>query len=780
MPYEHIPGIGATYLDGAFRTIINSTQPRILVLGSSKEGVAYSIFGVNNTQDAETEFGSDAELMKPLHEALEQGADNIAVMRIGGTRGRFTATDDEGNVLEIYPERRDDDALARYALFITNDGTTNNILVYDTVREIYVYDSDEVEVLDTGLVEVIGDLALCTVNDTADLAAADTLKTLVGSDFTFPGGEEIASIALLEGSDGLTMSKMELYHALEQGYQFLDYEDADMLIPTGVFLDDLNQEDEGNGAAGMNFSGFASTNALPDKGDADDGLGYLWKFLYRGKPYCVFFENEEPFKGTSAYDDADLTTDMHAQADALKMQPADGLGDLGSILSFSLSDAGVGKATTITVSATTAGLLHIACAIDFAEHAAFDKVKTELEGNATFIKWLKVTDGFNGISTVAIAETQVGTSDGDTLDSRVILTNLLDGETLPFAVLDRLRLGEDAEVRHVNFSHQLAYACMRASTTWSTMLGFISVNEPPAYSRAAVAEWIGQEPDYSFTGTDLSVPDNASEGEGVLGHMLHAGMYDYRAAKIKTGATAQEGYAYGGYILTEGDSLPTLEAYGIEDDDESLDLKGEPIDIGKHILVTASWPILSNSWNGGSQYRGSICGTIAGKIAITPEKEEPIGINGVVRSIRRPPRMRTPLINSLSKLRFVTTRREEGLGHILVSVKTAAHPDSDYVRLSTIRSVNREISGIRDICKPYIGKEFSSTRLASLQTSINGFLKGEKELGYNQGAIAAISYTRADKIMGRLTIKLKMIPPFSIESITIETTLAAEESELTT
>ena len=55
----------------------------------------------------------------------------------------------------------------------------------------------------------------------------------------------------------------------------------------------------------------------------------------------------------------------------------------------------------------------------------------------------------------------------------------------------------------------------------------------------------------------------------------------------------------------------------------------------------------------------------------------------------------------------------------------------------------------------------------------------EKEQGYNQGALAQLSYTRADKIMGRLTIKLKMIPPFSIEAITIETSLAAEEEELT-
>ena len=769
MPYEHIPGIGASYLDGAFRTLTTSSQPRILVFGGSEDGIAYSLFAVNSVGDAESEFGSDSELMKPLHEALEQGADNIALMRVGGRRGRLIITDTGGGSLEIYPERRDNDALDRYSLIITNDASENRILVFDREREIYVYDSDEVEVLDTGLVEVIGDLSLCTVGSDVDPLSGPTLGGMLPGSITFVGGE-IATIATQEdGDDGTAASKMSRYHALEQAYQFIDYEDADILIPVGVHVDDLNQADEGNGGAGMDFSAFASGNTTPDAGDADDGLGYLWKFLYRGKPYCVFFENPEPFDNGLA--NGALTTDFGVGAGDLEAQPADGFGDLGSILALEVTDAGVGIASTMTITAESNNTILVSCAVDLTG-IQYDTLHALLNAIPGFDDIINITNS-SGVAVNPVAPTPFGT------DPRVILTNQLDGEVMPLTVVRTLLEADDAEIRHVNFAHQLAYACRRASTTWSTMLGCISTTEPSAYSRAAVAEWVGQEPAYSYTGTDLTVADNADEGENILGHMLHAGMYNYRSHKVSA-ATADEGYAYGGYILTQGDSLPTSEPYGIEDDDEALDAKGEAIDIGKFLLVCASYPILSNSFDGGTQYRGSLCGTLAGKIAITPENEEPIGINGIVRSIRRPPRMRTPLINSLAKLRFVTTRREEGLGHILVSVKTAAHPDSDYTRLSTIRSVNREITGIRNICKPYIGKEFSSTRLASLQTSINGFLKAEKEAGFNQGAIAALSYTRADKIMGRLTVKLKMIPPFSIEAITIETTLAAEESELTT
>ena len=613
MPYENIPGIGATYLDGAFRTIQASDQPRILILGSAASGEANRLFQITNVQTAEDEFGSDSEIMKGVHEAIEQGADNIACMRIGGRRGVLTHT---ASGITLSPERRDQDSLARYGLAIK----AGRVVVADIEAEMYVFDSDEELVLDLGLVEISGGFAggvNVGLDDDNELPASP-------ADF-----ESFASLAAgdgftaVEGNDGLAMGNRERLVALENAYQFLDYQDADMIIPMGVTAD-------------------------------DDTVGEMWKFLYRGTPYVYF------------------------------------------------RDVGGGN----------------------------DESHEDITG-----------------------------------------------EAVPDAVAARFALEEDAEWREANFAHQLAYACHRASTTWSTTLGLISVSAPAGYSRAQVAEWVGQEPKYSMAGSVLSIEEAGDNGEGLLGLKYHAGAHNYRSAKVPESLT-DGGLAYGGYILTDGAALPTTEPYGVNDNDEATDAKGEPIDLGKYLLVCASWPILSNSYNGGSQYRGNLCGTVAGKVAVTPENEEPIGVNGVVVGVRRPPRMRTPLINSLAKLRLVTTRREEGLGHILVSVKTAAHPDSDFSRLSTIRAVNREVSGIREICKPYIGKEFSATSIESMKTAIDAFLKDERSLGMNQGAVANVEFTRADRIMGRLTIRLKMIPPFSIEAITIVTSLAADESDL--
>jgi hypothetical protein len=347
----------------------------------------------------------------------------------------------------------------------------------------------------------------------------------------------------------------------------------------------------------------------------------------------------------------------------------------------------------------------------------------------------------------------------------------LTGDIEPAAVTNRANAAVASELREANFAHQLASACYKASTTWATMLGIISVRSPDDHGPANVASWIGDLPGYEYVGDTLVIDGAAKNGVGLLGNKFHAGEDGYRTGQI-TGGTS-EGYAYGGYIMTTGAALPPGDPYGIDDSDEALDLQSKPIDIGKHILVTAAWPLHVTEG-----YRGSLCNSLAAKIALTPENEEPIGVNGGMLDVNMTSQVRGPQINDLAKLRFVGLRFEPRVGQILVSVRTAAHPTSDWARLSTIRSVNRTLSALRSIAKPYIGKGFNALSLQSLQQSMDGFLQSDRKLGFNQGAVATLSYSTLDKIAGRLKIKLKMIPPFTLETIEVETTLAAEEAQL--
>ena len=369
----------------------------------------------------------------------------------------------------------------------------------------------------------------------------------------------------------------------------------------------------------------------------------------------------------------------------------------------------------------------------------------------------------------------------DIADFYFLNHNDLTGDPLPVAVATRFYTGDNAELREVNFAHQLASFCHNASTNWKPMIGFISTKAPTAYDRYTVSDWAGSLPEYTDSGEYVYIDAPADNGYGLLGNKFMAGKSitsnGYRSHLVTDGDST-DGYAYGGFILTKGESLPNAIPYGINSNDEEIDINGEPIDIGKFLFITYDYAILSNAYNGGTRYRGSIEAYLAGKFAVTDVRREPIGANGQVTGLSRPCHIRYPQINDLSGLRMIGLRREEGVGYILVSAHTAAHPDSDYTKLSTIRCVARTLNNVRTLCKRYLGEAFTSSVIASLNQSIESYLRSDRQEGYNNGAVHSLSYTNTDRILGRLTVYVKMVPPGSIESVTVSVSLAADETEL--
>jgi hypothetical protein len=360
----------------------------------------------------------------------------------------------------------------------------------------------------------------------------------------------------------------------------------------------------------------------------------------------------------------------------------------------------------------------------------------------------------------------------------------MQGITVPTAVSDRFDDGADAEIRECNFAHQLASFAYLASVNWQDCIGAISFKEPVGYGRTQISSHYGVAPTYLDNGREEYIDAPADNGSGILGYKYLAGSAistgGYRAARITDGGT-NDGLAYGGFILTKGASLPngTKWPYGISDADEALDSRGNPIDIGSHIITPADWVVHRNGFNGGSVYRSTICGLALGKLATLSPEIEPIGQNGRVANVSLGRRVHSTQLDSLTALRIPMLRVEEGgTALTFTTLKTAALPDSDYSRISTIRSVNRHLADIRTICRPFIGQQFSSKVLTSMQAAIDKYLNEARTRQWNGGARATIRYDRASKILGRLYIILKIVPPFAIEAITIETAIAADESEL--
>lgn len=781
-PYSHIPGIRTRLEDGGLRTARTSTQERLLILGPATKGPTNELLSVYNTSTVASKYGASSPVIKKLHEVLDQGADNIRIMRSGGKVGVITLEDSSGGTLTITTSLRDDEALDRYALFIENDGSSNRYFVYDLEDEDYVYDSLNSIVLDTGVVEIDDDgFALCTsTNDRTDITVAESLADITTGDFS----PSLATVTAVNGSDGVDVSLVEKYAALSSSYFLLDYKDGDIVIPAEVFIDDANIADEaavnrvGDPAGATNDIGRygAFFLGVPVAESERDVLGYLWQYVYQGKVYTYMSDTSDYFSETPAAATITVNTDLVLTA------LVDGKG--GNAISIEINAAGP-SGPTVAITETDFGLDIVVTDDGTADTtAAVGAINTAL--------------GLFTLSSGALASTVVQASGGAaTLLITTVKTNLtggvggavlthedLTGDAIPSAVSTRFAAGADAELRECNFAHQLASFCYLASTNWKMMTGVISAKSPTAFSRTALSTYVGSKPEYTEA-DNYSYIDSANDnGSGLLGLKLLAGKAisgeGYRSGLVADGDST-DSYAYGGIILTKGSSLPNGDVwpYGIDDGDEALDSNGNPVDIGRHIWVCGTWLIHNNGFNGGLQYRGSIEASFAAKLASLPSYKEPIGrINGRVRGLSGIPRIHSAQIDALSELRFVTIRQEDGIGPIFTSAKTAAHPDSDFAKASTIRSVNFVLNGIRNICHGYIGEPLDAQRLAALQSDLDLYLFSVKELGYHQGARATLKFTRAQKVLGAFDVVVRMVPPFAIESITVEMSLAADESEL--
>jgi hypothetical protein len=746
------------------------------------------MFTVTDLIEAENEFGKTSELLKKAHEVFAQGGDNIGLMRIGGTRSSITIEDTDGAdtaQLTITPELRDDTALDRYRLVIElNDDEDLRILLWDEDDGDWAFDSDEVYTSDNSgfEVEISGEWDPASLlGKSGDLTDATTPKlSYYESGGVFNdvySGRDFTGVADTIGTDGTNMSYVERYAALEEAYQYLDYRDGDLIVPCGVFVNVANIADRDDGSHHESMTGSAVytpdySAGVPADTDADNNvLGWLWQYLYRGKVYTYFCD------GDIYADNATLT--LTGGSDTVTVTAVEE-GFAGEDITIEFTTTGTPGTVTVTTTAIEVVVGGTDSGATIAGYIAADAAASALvTASGTDIgspSW-----SASGPTNLALSVSYLDQAD-------------LTGDAVPAAVLAKFEAGNSTQLRECNFAHQLASFCYRGSTAWKTMLGFMSMKPLALFgagflgrrvSRSRVRAWAGEIPTFTSFGTKEGVDSPSQNGEGVLGYKLLGGASGYRYAGLDGYGDAQDGLAYGGMVMTRGQSLPNEGkwAYGISTEDELNDAGGFPVDIGRHVFITYDYPVHNNDFNGGSsRYRGTMEGLLAGKIASIPENQEPIGpVNGQVVNVSNPLPMTASLTNEFAEVRAIGLMTDERTGasrNIIVTCRTAAHPDSDYTRVSTIRCVNRQIQGIRNIAMPYIGQSFTSTTLVSLQQAIDGFLKGERSLGYNQGAVARLSYTREDRIMGRLTVTLRMVPPFALEAITIQVSLAAEEAEL--
>jgi len=831
--------IAVTYNDNNMRSTIEndpSFGPRVFATATAKSGVAGKIYRVDSIARTMADFDSRSELADLI--SRTKGANQnmpLSVARVGSKKAHFIIERDvaagsyeKETLIRITPQlsqEEDSDkkilkTLENYKLILMpfvegnlvrqrviivarNFKESQHVIVFDSERLLQVNgdaifdveiniplgecliteDATDLNALVSGSytladLQTRSDLRAFKYDSLPKLSDATILTKIKQMDILLKTIGAVAAdfdVTTINSSNGDFISHVERYASNEIVYEELEFEDFQYLYCEGCFAD-------------INPVKLESTMDIKEQVYwHQKSLGFMWKFIFNGKPYIYMFSREEPFKAANVSNAYTLFGGDVAVTLSPEQQK---LGDLLNLVEFTIySIDNVTKSVESFVNRK--GLIECHIEADLDNAVTVDTPFGQLVINAgTVAHGNKVVarnrPSLVGGSTVLSDHLKNGSTAYD-LDPFVMTHFDLTGEVVPEAVVDRLLtftgdldgatpsdaklVAADKEVREISFLHQAAQAAYVASTNYNQVIALVPTSRPPASSNG-ISEWAGNPGTYIVDQNgELKITVN---GTGVLGTRLLAGATDYR-----------NGAAFGGVILTNGDSLPNGIPYGIDDIDEALDANNNPIDIGKHCVVVGAWGLTPTAESlypkNGSKPRLRITGSKFGNAGpqisailnqLAPGTE-PIGpILGRIPGFS--PQQRTPrkVLNDLAALRICMVDQTG----VISSIYTSALRTSDYRKISSIISSNTIVSQLRAICEPIIGQAYNDAQIASLQQTIEGVSRSLVRDNVAQSVNVRLYGSQIDRINGVLRCSVTFVPPLSIEAITIDLTLQAPQA----
>ena len=836
--------INATYNDNNMnRAEVPPANPNpvVMLTGAAKQGFKNQPFVASRMQEVVREFHEKSEICKTLQGALDANPDaNISIMRVGGKPAHvsierdISGSKEKETLIRISPmliqpaDSANDivDGLSLYKLILLpfKDGNSyrQRVIIVNTETSAFLYDSERILTQDgdsafdveinlpmgellytktahstdftdaqrmtsvanvTALAGVVG-LDIPNVNG-ADLSTLDNVDL---SDIQFLDLSGVANVADLGSSfsvekidaqDGEGMNYCERYAANEDAYQALEFEDISFLSCVGCD-GDIQPVD------------LTLVNTYQAGNWASENLGYLWKYEFNGRPYMYFFGRSTPVDADEVVSDFDnaaggINFAFDSQRHAV-------IGDLLNLVTIHLlHDPAKDTDALATVESFVNKKGHIDCHVAVkSNHTGEISVETPFctitipagghgssfaDGTPLSVKLMaSEIDGSHNVSAALLGQAHN--------HNPFVLSHFdLTGEVVPEAVVEKLFTfssdgsGDDAtasstvvlkneQVREVSFLHQSAQAAYEASTNYNQVLSVVPMSEPKP-GRNGVSVWAGQSGVYQLDSNGiLKITTN---GSGVLGNKLLAGSTSYR-----------NGEAFGGIMLTEGDKLPNEKPYGIDDQEEALDSMGNPIDLGKHIVIMGSNGFHRSSVGLYNRRRaitnphfGSAAPLVASMISTLEPGSEPIGpVRGIIPGFSIQQNTPRSILNDLAALRIGMV---DSTG-VISSLFTAARSSSDYRKISSIMSANAIVRRLRNECLSIIGKAYTDAEIQSLSTRLDGMSRQLVALGFAQDLRTQLAASRAERINGVLRLSVTFVPPLSVEAITIDVTLEAPQS----
>lgn len=817
-------------------------NPVVMLTGAAKQGFKNQPFVASRMQEVVREFHERSEICKTLQGALDANPDaNISIMRVGGKPAHVSIERlisstkvEKETLIRISPmliqpaDSANDivDGLSLYKLILLpfKDGNSyrQRVIIVNTETSAFLYDSERILTQDGDAafdVEInlpMGELLYTKSAHDSDMSedqafSSSELDAIVAIDIPNVNGSDLSTldnvqlnkiqfidltsveevdtlnditdrtfhVEKIDAQDGEGMNYCERYAANEDAYQALEFEDISFLSCVGCD-GDIQPVD------------LTLVNTYQAGNWASENLGYLWKYEFNGRPYMYFFGRSTPVDAsevvgtfTERTDGVQFTFDSSRHAV---------IGDLLNLVTIHLKDdQAKHTAELATVESFVNKKGHIDCHVDVkSDDVAAINVETPF---CTITIPAGVVAGFSQTAelSVKLMASEIGGSHNVSAallgqahnHNPFVLSHFdLTGEVVPEAVVEKLFTfsegtgrGNDQttsstvvlkneQVREVSFLHQSAQAAYEASTNYNQVLSVVPMSEPKP-GRNGISIWAGQSGIYQLDSDGIL--KITTDGSGALGNKLLAGSTSYR-----------NGEAFGGIMLTEGDKLPNEKPYGIDDQEEALDAMGNPIDLGKHIVIMGSNGFHRSSVGLYNRRRsitnphfGSAAPLVASMISTLEPGSEPIGpVRGVIPGFSIQQNTPRSILNDLAALRIGMV---DSSG-VISSLYTAARSSSDYRKISSIMSANAIVRRLRNECLSIIGKAYTDAEIQSLSTRLDGMSRQLVALGFAQDLRTQLAASRAERINGVLRLSVTFVPPLSVEAITIDVTLEAPQS----
>lgn len=278
--YTNLPGIHPVFEDGNLSISATSNTPVVLVIGTATKGDASYVYEAPTVAHAVARFGrTDGTLIRGALEADGGGAKRIKLLRIGAKPAKLTGV---GSGITIETIEMDDNAGNNVKLYF-ND-TTGRLRIWRTLDDLLVYDNNPAYptgAVDEYVVSVTGTWTTGSGNIGSEATPCLLASSTVG--------------VYTAGTDGIQLSRMQLFEALYDAYIAVENEELSVVVPRDVYLDDLNLCDMTTAevSALQASAPWSVPTTYPTRGTKYDVLGKVYVSEYQGTNYFWWDMNND-------------------------------------------------------------------------------------------------------------------------------------------------------------------------------------------------------------------------------------------------------------------------------------------------------------------------------------------------------------------------------------------------------------------------------------------------------------------------------------------------------